>query len=253
MEIEAQVYDICASNGIPASEVLSLDRTRSVIDREFMIVRYIPSCNFYELQDEGARPRLMEQFGAALAKMNAVTAPRFGRIDTVTAGGGYDRWSEFLLSEIDEWTPLARNAALMDEDELCRLRRVFADHALLLDEITVPCLVHTDLGPGNLLVRTDGERPEFGAIIDPDRAFFGDPMFEFCQITWMLGDDFLRGYGHALPSDAHSLRRRRLYRAMRLCWDAYVWEMEYNKHEYMLSSMNIVRQIMNECERVSLQ
>ena len=254
MEIEAQVYDICASYGIPASELLAIDTSKRLIDRDFMIVRYIPSCTFAQLPEESAhRSRLLGEFGAAVARMHAVTAPRFGRIDTVTAGGGYARWSDFLLAEIDDWLPSARRAALMSEDELHRLRRIYADHAPLLDEITVPRLVHTDLGPGNVLIRTDGERPEFGAIIDPDRAFFGDPMFEFCQITWMLGDDDLRGYGRALPSDAHSLRRRRLYRAMRLCWDAYVWEMEYNKHEYMLSSMNIVRQIMHECERVSLQ
>ena len=249
MEIEAQVYRICASHGIEASELLALDTGKTVIDRDYMIVRYLPSQNLYEFRDEAHLPRIMQELGDAVARMNAVTAPRFGRIDTVTSGGGFARWSEFLLSEVDEWIPLAQRAALLTCTECERLRSTFSGHAPLFDEITTPCLTHTDLGPGNLLVRTDGERPRFGAIIDPDRAFFGDPMFEFCQITWMLTDDFLRGYGGALPSDEASVRRRKLYRALRLCWDAYVWEMEYNKHEYMLSSIKIVRQIMDECDR----
>lgn len=43
MEAEEQVYALCAEYGVPASEILAADTSKTISDRDFMIVRYIPS------------------------------------------------------------------------------------------------------------------------------------------------------------------------------------------------------------------
>ena len=41
MEAETEVYALCETNGIPASQVLAVDTSKKLIDRDFMFVRYI--------------------------------------------------------------------------------------------------------------------------------------------------------------------------------------------------------------------
>ena len=40
MESEAQVYDLLAQRGVAASEILAVDLSKTVVDRDFMFVRY---------------------------------------------------------------------------------------------------------------------------------------------------------------------------------------------------------------------
>ena len=103
------------------------------------------------------------------------------------------------------------------------------------------------MGPGNILARTDAEPPVFGALIDPDRGMWGDVEFDFCRIQWMLCDDFIAGYGRDVRvCDAETLRRRELCWLLRCCFDTYVWEAEYNVHEYMLAGKREIRQMLDK-------
>ena len=53
MRTEAMFYDLCRAGGVPVSEVLFLSTDKSILDRDIMIVRYIPSKNFYDIHAEG--------------------------------------------------------------------------------------------------------------------------------------------------------------------------------------------------------
>ena len=103
------------------------------------------------------------------------------------------------------------------------------------------------MGPGNILVRTDTEPPVLGALIDPDRGMWGDVEFDFCLIQWMLCDDFVKGYGRDVRiCDKETQRRRELCHLLRCCFDTYVWEVEYNVHEYMLAGKKSIRGMLDE-------
>ncbi|MGW8763671.1 phosphotransferase family protein [Streptomyces sp. NPDC055815] len=91
------------------------------------------------------------------------------------------------------------------------IRELVAAHADVLDEVTEPRFVEWDLWPGNCMVR-DGR---IVAIIDQERAFYGDPLMEFGfagSESSAYGDStaFVRGYGHR-PFTADERTRRRLY------------------------------------------
>ncbi|HWS33094.1 MAG TPA: phosphotransferase, partial [Actinoplanes sp.] len=91
------------------------------------------------------------------------------------------------------------------------VRAVIAAHADSLDEVTEPRLVEWDMWAGNILVR-DGA---VAAVIDHERAFYGDPLIEHGFTALELpefGDAsaFVRGYGWS-PATPAELTRRRLY------------------------------------------
>jgi hypothetical protein len=102
-----------------------------------------------------------------------------------------------------------------------RIRELFAARSALLDEVTVPRLVHFDLWDGNILVAADdGARPRIGGIVDAERAFWGDPVADFVSLA-LFGDieqdrDFLAGYraaGGPAALDGAARERLALYRA----------------------------------------
>jgi len=79
--------------------------------------------------------------------------------------------------------------------------------------VTTPVLVHFDLWQGNVFV--DPAESRVVGIIDPERAFWGDPVADFVSLA-LFGDiedepDFLAGYGGVAFTPAMRYRFR-LYR-----------------------------------------
>jgi aminoglycoside phosphotransferase (APT) family kinase protein len=71
----------------------------------------------------------------------------------------------------------------------------FQAGSAVLDEVTTPVLVHFDLWQGNIFV--DPAESRVVGIIDPERAFWGDPLADFVSLA-LLDDiekdrDFLAG------------------------------------------------------------
>lgn len=233
MEAESIVYELCAKRGVAVSEVLAADTSKKLIDRDFMIVRYIPSSPMSEAAlapcDIG---RISRDIGEAVRKMHDIKAPRFGRITDVTNGGGFSLWSECLLNELHEWERVGKPARLFSDSEHERIVTLFEKAAPVLDRIKEPCLVHTDLWFGNILISNESGKSEFAAIIDADRALFGDPDFEFSSIKWTHSQkSFWQGYGKELSSDRSGIVRRSIYELLCRLWNAYVYLIEYNQPE----------------------
>ena len=232
MEAEEYVYSLCAKQGVPVSEILAIDVTKKMIDRDFMIVRYIPSRPMNEMvlspQDKA---RICYDIGTATAKMHSITAPRFGRIVDVKEAGGFLSWSGALLHELNEWERVGHPAALFTEAEYDLIRRLFEWAVPFLDQIKEPHLVHTDLWLGNILIQTVGEL-QFAAIIDADRAIWGDPDFEFSSIRWTYTEkSFWDGYGPAPSQEYENQIRMGIYNLLNKLWNTYVYLCEYNQPE----------------------
>ena len=231
METEEYVYSLCGRCGVPTSQIIKTDTTKSLIDRDFMIVRYIPAAPMCEIElTPSDEQRICRDIGIATAKMHGIRAPKFGRPAEVKSGGGFALWSEALMFELTEWERVGVLSALFTPEELAEIERIFVAAAPFLDEIREPRLVHADLWQGNILVRTDGGRPEFAAIIDADRAVWGDPDFEFSSIQWTYGkESFWEGYGRRLSFEPGALVRRAVYTLLNRLWNAYVYQCEYNR------------------------
>lgn len=232
MAAEKEVYALCAQNGVPSSQLLAADTTKTLLDRDYMMVRYIPGGAMSEIQLEPRdRARICRDIGGAAAKLHQIKGSRFGRIVGAESGGDMS-WSQCLFQELLDWERVGVPAALFTEEEHREIRLLFQKAAPCLDEITEPRLVHTDLWLGNILVRTDGKTPEFAAIIDADRALWGDPMFEFSSIRWAYAEDsFWEGYGGRPPQSRQGDIRLAVYTLLNRLWNAYVYQREYNQPE----------------------
>ena len=154
MEAEEEVYSLCAAHNIPASEILLADTSKRILDRDFMFVRYIPSCPMSQMEwDAQDKARIVREIGRVAADFHSITAPRFGRIVDVKNGGGFVLWSEALAHELDEWEKVGIPASIFDKGEHSDIRLLFAKAKPYLDEIKEAHLVHTDLWSGNIFRR----------------------------------------------------------------------------------------------------
>ncbi len=239
MTAEAIVYRILSEHGVPCSELLAIDTSKTLIDRDFMVVRYQPSVT-YKLNraDYSYEPTkvacLYRELGENIAKMHTICGKAFGHVYDVAEGRGHTLWSAFLKAELDQILEYCEPYDIFNAQECSAMRDILERHTPILDAIKEPRLIHADLGPNNLLIHKD--RPAFAAFIDADRAMWGDSDFDFAYMEWMYCDELWRGYGRPLATDEASICRRLIYRMIRFACNAYVWEVEYNRHDLMLTT-----------------
>ncbi|MFT7837188.1 aminoglycoside phosphotransferase family protein [Saccharothrix sp. BKS2] len=196
MRTEALVFGLMADRGVPAPRVLLHEDGLLVMTA----LRGTP-WHAAELSD-AERAALRRELGGIVRRLHGVTGDSFGYVQ----GPGGATWREAFGNMVA--------AVLADADrfgvELPDVRPAFAARAHLLDEVTSPVLVHFDLWEGNVFV-ADG-RVE--GIIDPERAFFGDPLAEVVSVALFTepDEDYLAGYGVAGFTAAERARIA-LYRA----------------------------------------
>lgn len=197
------------------------------------------------------RERVCRAIGEAAGRMHEICADRFGRVAAVSHGRGHARWSDALYADLLEWETVAAPAEIFPGEAHEEIRRLFRAAAPVLDEITSPQLVHTDLWLGNVLIRTDTPRPEFGAIIDADRALWGDPMYEFSSIRWAYREPaFWEGYGKGPAQGKNAEIRRAVYTLHNLLLNTYVYFKEYNDAENGVRERANVYETMGNIRRL---
>ena len=108
----------------------------------------------------------------------------------------------------------------------------------------MPRLVHADLWAGNVLVFPQSPA-RLAAIIDADRAFFGDSELEF-SLGWTANEGFMAGYGRPLSPEKEARERRALYRLLFALWDGYVYQAEYNMPQEMERTRERARALLDE-------
>lgn len=249
MAAEAIVYRILAEHGVPCSELLAVDTSKTLIDRDLMIVRYLPSVT-YQLNraDYSYAPddvaHLYRELGGNVARMHAIRGEAFGHVYDVAQGRGHARWSAFLKAELDRILDCCEPYGIFDAQASAAMRGILQRYTAVLDDVKEPRLIHADLGPNNLLIHKD--RPAFAAFIDADRAMWGDSDFDFAYMEWMYCDELWQGYGRSLATDEASVCRRLIYRMIRFACNAYVWEVEYNRHDLMLTTRAEIGRLIEE-------
>ncbi len=230
MNGEQEVYRLLKGRGIPCSTVVACDTSKSVVDRDYMIVEYIESFPLSDLDEKDARiPELYEEVGRYTRKMHDIVGTGFGRVSHAAAGKLFFGWREYFEDELHSWREQVERYRLYTVEELELIQKAFGKISPYLDEITQPRLVHADLWAGNVLIRREGEKFSVAAIIDADRAIWGDPDYDLSS-GWMMGDPYLRGYGD-ISRDAHSALRKKFYQMMYRITDSYVWQVQYNTPE----------------------
>jgi len=251
MEAERQVYDLFARSGVPCPVVVACDTSKTIVDRDYMITEYIESVPLSdEAVPEAAKIALYEQAGAAAAKMHGIRGAKFGRVSDLSGGGGNESWGGYLAAHVAELGESCLRYAVLDKPTVTRIVRLFDTNAALYAEIDTPRLVHADLWAGNVLVRPTGANgeAELAAIIDADRAIFGDVDFEFAS-PWMINEAFLKGYGERGEMEADRSIRIDTYKLIYYLIDTYVWKIQYDNDEEHETNKRRMLEMLDDLER----
>lgn len=231
MEAETYVCGILERQRIPCGKILVCDTQKKLIDRDFMIVEYIPSVVMCDAGlSQSGKDRLYEELGNYLRRLHEVQGKSFGYVSQIKRGLAFESWSDALIYETEDILTRLVNRQAFSKEEASHIRALYEDSRELLDEITTPHLLHTDLWEGNVLLNP--EKNKVAAVIDGDRAVFGDIDFEFAA-PWMDSPALLRGYGKDKQDskDLKRLRRRELYLLYYMLIETYVGIGEYNNKE----------------------
>ncbi|MEU8001332.1 aminoglycoside phosphotransferase family protein [Catellatospora sp. NPDC049111] len=212
MFTEIEFFERAAAAGVPLPRMWHADAESGV-----MVMERLRGVSFEQAKQTMSAEHVLavrHELGRIAAAGTAVTGERFGypRRDGRTRSAS---WRESFLHFVDDILadataterPLPRPAA--------EIRELVARHAPLLDAVTVPALVHFDLWDGNVFVQADGDGWRVEAVIDGERAFYGDPIAELVSLaTWIPEDQAaaaIDGFlGRALTADEQT--RLTLYR-----------------------------------------
>lgn len=197
------------ASAVPVPEVLHADLSREVCDADYFFMEHVDATCFGIAADAGQLPAHVvdagfEHLGSLNRDLNAIVGTHFGPV----RGPGFGTWREAATTMFR--TVLAdgvRAAVDLGWDPEVVLK-AFEDRADVLDDVTGPRLVEVDLWAKNSMMR-DGR---IVAIIDHERAMFGDPLMEAGLTGLDLPsfpdpEPFMRGFG--LVELDHSQRTRR--------------------------------------------
>jgi len=176
LRTEALVYGLADDRPeLLMPTLLLTDFSRTVLPGDAVVVSHLDGVPLNEVGFEAGDPRLMRaetELGAHLARQVTVTGPLFGYpsnpgLQAGTWPEAFGLIVEALLADGRRW------GTDLPEAEI---RAALARHTGALAEVTTPRLVHTDLWPGNLFV--DPSSGALVGVIDPERAVWGDPLFD---------------------------------------------------------------------------
>jgi aminoglycoside phosphotransferase (APT) family kinase protein len=193
---------------VPVPAVDFADRSRELCDADWFAMPFVDGDNLGMLRDTltpAENESYQEQLGAVTAGLNAIRGPAFGPL----TGPGSDSWRTVLTGMIGGVLDDGERRGVSLGHDYTSLRALIESHADSLDEVTEPRFVEWDLWDNNAMVR-DGR---IVAIIDHERAFWGDPLIEAgftAAENPAFGDAtaFMRGYGHAPLTPSEQIRRR---------------------------------------------
>ena len=235
MAAEAFVFYAMEAAGIPCSHVVAIGR---VNDRDFMMVDYIESVplSAAKLLEED-RGVVMKEAVDALSRLHLMTGPAYGRVAEVLCGRGHPDWYSHVLYEVETLMKQARSYGSFSAAEAEHLIACIRHCKDALSEVKRPTLCHSDLWGGNVLVKQTDDGWHLAAIIDMDRALYGDIDFDL-GCPWFRHRDRFNE-----PKNTHNRRiRQAVYDMLFFIYEAHVWYLQYNNKKHADHSRRIVLQ-----------
>ncbi|MBU4465927.1 MAG: aminoglycoside phosphotransferase family protein [Actinobacteria bacterium] len=210
MRNEWAALEVLRAESLAVPAVEFADPSREICDADWFFMEFVEGENFGQLIEQGAlstvaAENLYEQLGELNRGVNKIVGPGFGSI-------AEPHWSSWRAAFTNLVEDVLRDGEAIVVDIGCsyrRVRKVLAAHSPVLEDVTEPRFVAWDLWPSNTM--TSGGR--ITALIDPERAMWGDPLME----AGLLGPDlpifgdrtaFGRGYRLGSLSPSEELRRR---------------------------------------------
>lgn len=189
MKREVEVYRLIKKHtNIPIPEILCHDFSKKHIDSDYFFMTYVEGVTMNSIQKKISSEnldRIKEVLGGYFAQLHQIKGLYFGYM-TDDVSCQFDSWKEAYLHMVQ---------MILDDGKLHgvrlpydRINKVLSEKSKYLDIIQEPCLVDFDLWSGNIFLKKRVNEYSVEAIVDLERAFWGDPYADF-QAAVMLLDD----------------------------------------------------------------
>jgi aminoglycoside phosphotransferase (APT) family kinase protein len=219
LSTEALYYRLAAqAGGVSVPSVLAVDPA----GHEYLVMTECPGSPWSQLRPQptgGERDELRADLGRRVAWLHTITGTEFG-YPSLALGPLRGTWREAFLTMVDAVLADAEGCGVSLPRPVSEVSHLFSAQAAVLDEVTTPVLVHYDLWDGNILVERGPAGHQTGALIDAERAFWGDPLADFVSLALFRDIEhdmaFLDGYrsaGGTVSFDFATRRRLSLYTA----------------------------------------
>lgn len=231
----------------PVAEVLAYDDSRSLIDRDYILMERLPGVSLAQFPCTPAQiDRVFEQTGRYLREIHEITADRYGYLGEHHC---MEPQSDWLSAFRVMWNKLVddiEGTGWYDAGEAQHVRGLFEKHAACFDRPVTSRLLHMDIWSQNILV---DESANVTGLVDFDRALWGDKEIEFAVLDYCGISEaaFWRGYGIERDLSEPALIRQRFYLLYEV--QKYIVIYHYRRSEprtcerYKAQSMNLLREL----------
>ncbi|MEV0974408.1 phosphotransferase family protein [Microtetraspora glauca] len=230
LRTEAMVYHLASGSGVPLPDLLYAGYDDPLVGGDYLILSALDGVPWNRATlGPDHENTLRFELGHHLALLH--TIPGDGVFGYPYAGLTGPSWREAFLVMVGAILDDAVRYATPLPASLLEIAGLVHSNAYALDQVTRPALVHFDIWPGNVFLSGvdggddggddggAGGRPRIQALIDHERAFWGDPLADFVTPTIFaeLRDDdpLLAGYreaGGTLATGPEARIRDALYR-----------------------------------------
>jgi aminoglycoside phosphotransferase (APT) family kinase protein len=224
MRTEAEFFQRAREAGAPVPAIAFADLDRELVGRDYMFLEELAGESLAQVDPQLStvdRGAVRRELGAAIGRLHAVTGERYG-YPLRDSRTWQPTWREAFLAMVED---ILADAARLDSELPLPLPVIadrFARHAVLLDAVDRPALVHFDLWDGNVFVRRAGDGWRLTGLIDGERAFYGDQYAEFVSIALFRDirelPEVLEGYAAATGGPVEFTEDDRLRITMYTCY-----------------------------------
>lgn len=236
---ERVVYSLLRSQGIPASNVLAADCSRSLVPFAYTLSECLPGATLshpYPNMADAEKRGIYRQLGDLLGRMHSLTFDRFGDVAEREGNAGVGPAQELAKEAGDRrigpfstwremhWEIVRGRLAFLSRTEFHDLTEPieawFENYDGLLDYAITPRLLHMDLHRSNILVA--GGR--ITGIVDVEESIIGHNEYDLMRTELAhFGDSeaawrepFFENYTAHVMLDSEYERRRPFYEMSRM-------------------------------------
>ena len=227
---------------IPIPPILVYDFSRTIIDRDYLIMKRMPGEPLSEIQYKFSQQQLnkvLRDLGYYVAKLHTITANKFGYIGAHRPMEPQTTWHDAFAIMWDKMLEDCNKCGIYTSDDMALGKNLWKDYRDIFQHECKASLCHMDLWVQNVLVDDAGN---LTCLFDFDRACFGDVENEFAVAEYcgLTGETFWEGYGSKLNISHEWAIRRWFY-------------LLYEHQKYIVISVSTRRNDLARAQRYATQ
>ncbi|GAA4573917.1 phosphotransferase family protein [Planotetraspora kaengkrachanensis] len=182
LRTEAMVYRLAEPAGLPLPSLLHAAFDDPALGGDYLVLSALDGVPWNQAAlGPGEDASLRHELGRHLARLH--TIPGTGVFGYPFAGLTGDGWREAFLVIVGALLDDAVHYGTPLPAPVAEISALVGAAAHTLDEVVTPSLVHFDIWPGNVFLTGEGPGRRIQALIDHERAFWGDPLADFITPT----------------------------------------------------------------------